>query len=117
MFTDKQKFLIWVFVLVLVCIFVPNKRDKEHFYNNYSRYCSQCGYSDRSECSDCVNCGFCITRGGYGECVPGDKKGPYFREDCYAWEYNSPRELYYYYHIPHIFPIYTIGRGAYGYLF
>lgn len=53
-------------------------------------YCSECGTKGRRRCGECVNCGFCYTPNGYGECIPGDENGPYFREDCLNYEYTTP---------------------------
>lgn len=91
---------MFAFVLIsLLVVFILFKHKRENFPN----YCSACGYKSRSGCSKCVNCGFCITTTGFGECVPGDSKGPYFREDCAIWEYVSP---YYWFSYYPIFPIY-----------
>jgi len=72
------------------------------YYGYYKRYCPSCGWRSRYSCAKCTNCGYCITPSGYGECVPGDSSGPYFRSDCTYWEYGDP---YYYYPYSHIFPV------------
>lgn len=71
------------------------------------RYCGQCGDQSYAGCRSCADCGYCVHQ-GIGECVPGDERGPYFREDCEYWEYLPPR----YYHTPrhHIFPTLRIRR-------
>ena len=56
----------------------------------YPRYCKSCGEKSRIRCNKCINCGYCFTPNGYGQCVTGDEKGPYFREDCVKYEYNNP---------------------------
>jgi len=80
----------------------------ENFYiDNYDKaYCSSCGYKNRSNCNNCVNCGYCINEDGYGECVPGDANGPYFRKDCAYYEYNNPYYSYgaFPYYYPYNYP-------------
>jgi hypothetical protein len=66
--------------------------DYYDYFNN--KYCDDCGHKSRRSCSSCLNCGFCVTYDGYGECVPGDESGPYFREDCQYWEFNNPWARY-----------------------
>ena len=102
--------LIWLFILAVIMLSTPTQchsldKSKEGFYTNYGyykKYCPSCGWRSRYSCSKCTNCGYCITASGYGECVPGDSSGPYFREDCQYWEYGDP---YYYYPYSNIFPI------------
>lgn len=50
--------------------------------------CPNCGQRSRLQCSDCDSCGWCYTPNGYGECVPGNARGPFFRQDCLGWEYK-----------------------------
>lgn len=52
--------------------------------------CPNCGKRDKLQCFECKTCGWCLTPNGYGECVPGDLNGPYFRQDCLAWQSGSP---------------------------
>ena len=63
----------------------------ENFYYYYDspRYCTECGDRGRADCNNCSNCGYCITPDGHGECVTGDANGPYFREDCIAYEHSD----------------------------
>lgn len=106
-----NKVIIFIFILIIVIIFLTtptickkldfNKEGFYTYYGYYKKYCPSCGWRSRYSCSKCTNCGYCITPNGYGECVPGDSSGPYFREDCYHWEYGDP---YYYYPYSHIFP-------------
>lgn len=64
-------------------------------YTSYPHYCENCGYKGRIGCNNCSNCGYCITPSGNGECVSGDANGPYFRDDCVAYEYsNSGTRVY-----------------------
>jgi len=50
--------------------------------------CPNCGKRTQWQCSECGSCGWCVTPDGYGECVPGDQRGPYFRQDCLSWQYH-----------------------------
>ena len=62
--------------------------------------CSQCGSMSRRRCGTCANCGYCIPE--RGSCVPGNNRGPYFRDDCVVWEYTHPFMHYLdYYRYPH----------------
>ena len=56
--------------------------------------CPNCGQRDQWQCYECSTCGWCITPEGFGECVPGDQYGPYFRKDCLYWDYG-PNYLWY----------------------
>lgn len=115
---NNKAVLVWIFVLAVLLLFTPVKcpgmtafmnndgvdGEKEGFYTYYGyykKYCGSSGWRSRSSCSKCTNAGWCISPGGYGECVPGDSKGPYFRDDCQYWEYGDP---YYYYPYSHVFP-------------
>lgn len=98
--------LIIIAVLILVTLFYTNNKTAETF----AQYCKNCGYKSRRKCSDCVNCGYCVTFSGYGECVPGDERGPYFRRDCAVWEYYNPSLFYnpyYYNYYPHDYLFYN----------
>ena len=109
--------LFWVFILAVVILSTPTKCSNkingnndendniENFYTHYGyykKYCPSCGWRSRYSCAKCTNCGYCINKSGYGECVPGDSSGPYFRRDCVYWEYGDP---YYYYPYSHIYPV------------
>lgn len=56
--------------------------------------CPNCGKRNKLQCFECNTCGWCLTPNGYGECVPGDSKGPYFRQDCLAWQSGPPPITY-----------------------
>lgn len=110
MLTDKMVVLLWVFIIAVIFMTTYNKCGKsgssddkvEGFYTYpgyYKKYCGSCGWRSRKSCSNCTNCGYCITPSGYGECVPGDSSGPYFREDCQYWEYGDPYDFYPYSHV------------------
>ena len=110
--SPNNNFLIyaWISLIIVLMLLTSSKREiKENFLYNTRRYCGNCGYNSRSECANCVDCGYCISKYGYGECLPGDSRGPYFRDDCAHWEYNSPFSYYYTYPYPHLFPILSIG--------
>ncbi len=91
----KTVLIFWIIfcaVLMLTtsfeCRSLSTDQEKEGFYTYYGyykKYCPSCGWRSRYSCSKCTNCGYCITPSGYGECVPGDSSGPYFREDCQSW--------------------------------
>ena len=110
--SDKKVLLLWVFIIAIIlistssnCKSLSEDKKKEGFYTYYGyykKYCPSCGWRSRYSCSKCTNCGYCITPSGYGECVPGDSSGPYFRSDCAYWEYSDP---YYNYPYSHIYPI------------
>lgn len=97
-----------IIILIIISLSVGTKCNPDDvegfytYYGYYKNYCPSCGWRSRYSCSKCTNCGYCITASGYGECVPGDDSGPYFRNDCMYWEYGDP---YYYYPESHIFPI------------
>lgn len=58
--------------------------------NTYGRYCNNCGELGQGGCNECFDCGYCYNENGVGECVSGDENGPYFRDDCYNYEYRVP---------------------------
>ena len=62
--------------------------------------CPNCGQRNKLQCFDCSSCGWCLTPNGYGECVPGNSNGPYFRQDCLAWEYNPTTFFHRRIHVP-----------------
>lgn len=111
--------LFWVLVFAVLLLSTPTKcpsldPKKEGFYSYsgyYKKYCPSCGWRSRYSCDKCTNCGYCITASGYGECVPGDSSGPYFRSDCKFWSYNDE---YFSYPFSHVFPIVKI-RSQYPY--
>ena len=62
----------------------------EPFYS-----CPNCGTLNAWGCADCRSCGVCTTPDGRGECVVGDRQGPFFREDCVGWTYGGRCEAGY----------------------
>jgi len=113
-----SKILICVIIICTIITLVNQKQVEGYrpFYY-HKKYCPDCGYKNRRKCRKCINCGVCWTYDGRGECVPGDKKGPYFRSDCHAWEYgksyNPYKHGYYYFpwYYSHRRPYYK--RGSY----
>jgi len=110
--------LFWIVVVIIVLLFLSTqcntKSGAENFYTYngyYKSYCPSCGWRSRYSCSKCNNCGYCITPSGYGECVPGDSSGPYFRDDCLYWEFGDP---YYYYPYSNISPVVKV-KSLYPY--
>ena len=82
-------------LLIIIVVLANYVNAAEHFTPtylgcSYPQYCSSCADLSRNKCNNCVNCGYCISPRGKGECVPGDEKGPLFREDCIYYEYNNP---------------------------
>lgn len=103
---NKAKLILLIVAFLFVLIFVNyNKGNLENFYTYnsfYKAYCPSCGWRNQRTCSKCLNCGFCRTAEGTGECVPGDSKGPYFRNDCVSWEYG---DTYQYYPYANLYPV------------
>ena len=100
-----MNWIIVISIILVVLLYVNYNKNTEPFYgynSYYKNYCPSCGWRSRKSCSKCLNCGFCITAQGTGECVPGDSKGPYFRSDCAAWEYDS---AYTYYPYANLYPV------------
>jgi len=101
---------LWGTVFLIILLSTPvscdsTNKNVEGFYTNYGyykKYCPSVGWRSRHSCSKCTNGGWCITPSGYGECVPGDSSGPYFRDDCMYYEYGDP---YYYYPHSNIYPV------------
>lgn len=73
-------------LLILILLIMNNNNIVESF--GYNSYCN------------CTRCGYCVSDKGNGECVPGDIRGPYFRDDCIYWEYNP------FYKRRYVFPYY-----------
>lgn len=118
--------LIFIIIIAIISLSIPLKCPgiisdykegfipysySNYYYPFYSKYCSSCGWKSRYSCSNCINCGYCITPYGYGECVPGDSKGPYFREDCLAWEYAP----FPFYHRPFVYFVHPYMYYPYKY--
>jgi len=109
----ETKYILQVIigVILLYTVITMTTGTKEgfrpHFY--YKRYCPDCGYKNRRKCKNCANCGYCWTYDGRGDCVPGDRHGPYFRADCHAWEYGREHDPYYFGY--YFYPKYYAHRG------
>lgn len=50
-----------------------------------------CSSLNRQDCNNCKQCNYCMTSNGTGECVRGDKNGPFLKENCMAYEYMNPK--------------------------
>lgn len=72
------------FIGILILWVIYNKNITEGFMSP----CPNCGKRNKMQCFQCSDCGWCVTSGGWGECVPGNENGPYFRSDCAAWQYH-----------------------------
>jgi succinate dehydrogenase/fumarate reductase-like Fe-S protein len=66
----------------------PYYRYNFRYPYKYNKYCSECDNKSLYSCKNCINCGLCYNANGNIECVPGDARGPYFREECAYWQYN-----------------------------
>lgn len=94
--------MLVITVLIILCILTPINEPYEGFGSGYGyRHCGSCGFNSTYRCASCVNCGYCVTSSGYGHCVPGDERGPYFASDCYDWFYRSMPNILRH----HIFPV------------
>ena len=111
-------FIILIFVIIIYNYFTDPEGcgpiipyfTENYIVYSYPKYCSACGELNRRQCNNCTNCGYCITPNGNGECVPGDSNGPYFREDCVAYEYNAPD-----YVIDRVYPDIYLYDNYFGY--
>lgn len=96
MFNNKVVVIAVAIIIVAIALFMipttcSSTTEGFHTYDGYyKKYCSSCGWRSRFSCSKCTNCGYGVTASGYGECVPGDSRGPYFRDDFTYWEYGDP---------------------------
>lgn len=98
----------WIAIIGLLIFYICIKNNNKEIFIFKNKYCSKCNYNNRKKCSKCINCGYCHTIYGTRECIPGDSKGPYFREDCIFWEYLNPRYwMNYYYIFPFYYPYYS----------
>ena len=91
-----MNYYYYLIILLLIALFVywyTNSEQNQENFIPYFGYCGGCGYKNRGNCRNCLDCGFCINYNGYGECVPGDSSGPYFRSDCASWEYGRPTPI------------------------
>lgn len=93
--------LMWV---LLFAIYFILKDDIEGF-SVYSS-CRNCGKLGERRCGDCPSCGWCVSDNGYGECVPGDANGPYFRQDCVDWQHMSNYKIHMSPYGEPIYPVY-----------
>ncbi len=89
-----NKIIIVILTLIFIYSLYYNKSTINESFGFGNISCNDCGRKDRLNCSQCLNCGYCVTATGNTECTAGDYMGPYFRDDCLFWEYNSPQYLY-----------------------
>jgi hypothetical protein len=92
---DNRTIIVVLAVIVVISLTVmdqtvPADSQENYIVYSYPQYCGSCGELGKYNCNKCTNCGYCYTPNGGGECVPGDADGPFFREDCVAYEYNDP---------------------------
>ena|SRR5437868_1371759 len=103
---DANIFLILLFIL-LFCVIIfsfPTKcMMKEGFQEGFyiRNYCPSCAYLGRERCNNCTNCGYCISN-GFGECVPGNSNGPFYRTDCDFYSYGNSNLFFPVHPIPKI---------------
>ena len=88
----KTVLIVLVIIVAMRWFLTYNDTELEEDFITYiyPKYCNNCGELGKYACNNCKNCGYCYTPNGYGECVPGDANGPYFREDCLLYNYNNP---------------------------
>jgi hypothetical protein len=89
--------ILLIIILVLINIYLINKK-LENF--DYYTDCTSCKNKGYHQCRNCVNCGVCTTAMGDMYCVNGDLNGPYNRKDCLKWDYGNiyPQYQPEYYH-------------------
>jgi len=107
---DTYTKIIIFLIILLICVVVYKKYysgvENFNFYNSYyKQFCPSCGWRNRRTCSKCINCAYCISAQGEGSCVPGDSRGPFFRNDCAIYEYGN---TYSYYPNSAIYPVVTV---------
>lgn len=84
---------LWMIIIIIIGFIVymimkPTKGIIEPFMPGP---CPNCGKRNKLTCFNCPTCGWCVTPDGHGECVPGDQNGPFFRQDCIAWQHRPIR--------------------------
>lgn len=83
-------FIVLLYVVTFVIIIIDLYYHRTIDEGFMSGPCPNCGKRSKSQCFTCGTCGWCVTPNGYGECVPGNKYGPFFRQDCVNWQYDPP---------------------------
>jgi len=88
-----------VFAIIIIGVWVYNSTYtvSEHFTMSP---CPNCGKRDKFQCFQCDECVWCWNKKGYGQCVPGNENGPYFSQDCYAWQSQPDPYRDYQYYLP-----------------
>lgn len=82
-----------LFMTIVYLLVYSQRLYQEGFESDFNpRYCKDCnqrGLRGGSQaCMSCNNCGWCVDPNGYGSCVLGDNRGPYFAE-CAQYFYNG----------------------------
>lgn len=85
--SSTEKFTVEGFSTKYNYMVNPYLRYNFRYPNKYYRYCRGCEKKSPYSCKNCVNCGLCYSLNGDVKCVPGDRAGPYFSEQCQYWNY------------------------------
>jgi hypothetical protein len=101
---------LFIIIIILYILYINyDDIEKFNFYN-----CRNCGNLNKKKCDLCLDCGWCINNSGDGMCVPGNKNGPYFKDDCVIWKpylrYNRYKPRFY----GRKFPKYMLYRDKYA---
>ena len=82
-----NKLLILFSVIAIFIVFYNYYNTIESYLN--IDYCPKCHDLWEGKCNNCNNCGWCIDSDYYGQCMPGDKNGPYKNKFCRKWYYDG----------------------------
>ena len=90
--------MIIYFVIILLLILLLksrlntslNNRDEE-FYQGMCFNCNQNGWQNKDECFLCPNCGWSVGFDGFGQCIPGNVRGPFQMFNTRDWYYNKKK--------------------------
>ena len=77
--------ILYIFSLIFLLFFIMELLFKKEFFN----YCPNCNQEGERNCYNCQNCGWCIDSNYNGECIKGDKYGPYYNNSCKEWYYDG----------------------------
>ena len=83
--------LILAIAILYVAVYsqtLYNEGFQSFYYPKYCRDCNRAGRRGPQACMGCQNCGWCVDPNGYGSCVLGDNRGPYFA-DCSQYYYSG----------------------------
>jgi hypothetical protein len=93
-----MKYII-VIILLLLIVFFTMKKSIEYRKENLEICDANCGkHTTDGSCLSCENCGVCkLTRRDkiYTYCLPGNKDGAYFNEECKntTWTYRGDESI------------------------